>query len=91
MRMIAIFPCIQEPAIRPDPGGSQDLLAGSQDDPHRFVVEYHRKACHAREPSNNLAAAFSSYVLTWQRVTVLDGDLRVIPTRVAPCRPDAAA
>ena len=42
MRVIAIFSFIQEPAIRPNLGGSQDLLAGAQDDAHRFVIEYQR-------------------------------------------------
>lgn len=40
MGVIAIFPFIQEPAVRPDLGWTQDLPAGAQDDPHRLVVEY---------------------------------------------------
>jgi len=48
MRMVAIFAFIQEPAIRPDLGGPEYLTSGAQDDPHRFVVEDERKACHAR-------------------------------------------
>src|SRR6266436_2877429 len=64
MRVIAIFPFIEEPAVRPDLGGPQDLPAGPQDDAHWLVVEDHRKACHAREPSNNPAAGLSCYVPT---------------------------
>ena len=90
MGVIAIFPLIEEPAVCPDLGWAENLAAGVQDDPHRLVVEYHRKACHAREPSNNLAAGLSCYVPTCQRVTVFGGGLRVTPTRVAPCQPDAA-
>lgn len=91
MRVIAVFPFIEEPAVRPDLGGPQDLPAGAQDDSHRFVVEYQRKACHAREPSNNLAAGLSGYVMMYQWVTVLEGFQRVSPTRLALCRGDAAA
>ena len=91
MRVIAIFAFIEKPAVRPDPGGPQDLLAGPEDDPHRLVVEYHRKACHAREPSNNLAAGSSGYVPTCQRVTVMGSDVRVILTRATLCQLDAAA
>lgn len=40
MRVIAVFTFIGEPAIRPDFGGPEDLLAGAKDDSHRFVVEY---------------------------------------------------
>ncbi len=47
MSMIAILAFIEEPAVCPDLGGPQNLLAGPQNDPHRFVVEYERKACHA--------------------------------------------
>jgi hypothetical protein len=54
--MIAVFPFIEEPAIGPNLGGSQDLLPSPQDDAHRLVVEYHREACHARTPSKTLAA-----------------------------------
>jgi hypothetical protein len=46
MRVIAIFPFIQEPAIGPNLGGPQNQLTGPQDDAHRFVVEYEREACH---------------------------------------------
>lgn len=47
MRMVAILAFIQEPAVRPDLGGPENLTARAQDDPHRFVVEDERKACHA--------------------------------------------
>jgi hypothetical protein len=40
MCVIAIFPFIQEPAIGPNLGGPQNLLAGPQDNAHRFIVEY---------------------------------------------------
>jgi hypothetical protein len=49
MRVIAVFPFIQEPAVRPNLGGPQNLPAGAQDNPHRLVIEYQRKACHAWE------------------------------------------
>src|SRR3989442_7435679 len=44
--VIAILPFIEEPAVGPNLGGSQHLLAGPQDDAHRLVVEYHRETCH---------------------------------------------
>ena len=47
MRVVAIFSFIQEPAVRPDLGGPQDLLAGPQDNPHRLVVEDQWQGCHA--------------------------------------------
>jgi len=91
MRVVAIFPLIEEPAVGPDLGRSENLLPGAQDDPHRLVVEYHWKAGHARQPSNNLAAGRSCYVPTCQRVTDFEWSLRVTPTRSTPCRADAAA
>jgi hypothetical protein len=48
-------------------------LPGAQDYAHRLVIEDHRKACHARELSNNLAAGPSCYVQMCQRVTVFGG------------------
>ena len=91
MRVIAIFPFIEEPAVRPDLGGPQDLPAGPQDDTHWLVVEDHRKACHAREQSNNPAAGLACYVPTCQRVMNLSEARRVNQTRSTPCRADAAA
>src|SRR5207302_9531285 len=91
MRVIGVFPCSEEPAVRPNLGGPQDLPAGPQDDAHRLIGEYHRKAGHTREPSNNPAAGPSCYVPTCQRVTIAGGRWCVIPTRVAPCQLDAAA
>ena len=91
MCVIAVFSLIQEPAVGPDFGGSQDLLSGPQDDPHRFAVEYHRKAGHTGESSNNPAAGPSCYVPTCQRVTIAVVRGCVIPTRVALCQLDAAA
>jgi hypothetical protein len=40
MRVIAVFPFIEKPAVRPNLGGPKDLPAGAQDYSHRFVVEY---------------------------------------------------
>jgi hypothetical protein len=48
MGVIAVFALVGKPAVRPNLGGSEDLPAGPQDNPHRFIVEYERKACHAR-------------------------------------------
>ena len=48
MGVIPVLPFIQEPAIRPNLGGPQHLLAGSQNDAHRFVVDHQRKARHWR-------------------------------------------
>lgn len=42
VRVIAVFPLVEEPAIRPDLGGAEDLRAGPQNDADRFVVEYER-------------------------------------------------
>jgi hypothetical protein len=47
MGVIAVFALVGKPAIRPNLGGLQNLLAGPQDNSHRFIVEYERKACHA--------------------------------------------
>jgi len=91
MCVIAVFPFIEEPAVRPDLGGPQDLSAGPKDDAHRFIVEYHRKAGHTRQPSNNPAAGLSCYVPTCQRVTIAGVGCCVIPTRVGLCQLDAAA
>ena len=94
MRMIAVLSLIEEPAVRPNLGGSQDLLSGPQDDAHRLIGEYHRKGRHAREPSNNLAAGLSCYVPTCQRVMNLSEARSVNQTRSAltsACRADAAA
>lgn len=91
MRVVAIFALIEEPAVRPDLGRSEDLLPGPQDDAHRLIVEYHRKAGHARELGNNPAAGPSCYVPTCQRVMNLSGARRVNQTRSTPCRADAAA
>jgi len=40
VRVVAVFPLVREPAIGPDLGGAQNLLARAQNDAHRFVVEY---------------------------------------------------
>jgi len=48
MRVVAILAFIEEPAVCPDLGGPQDLLAGPQNDPHRFVVDYEWKGRHTR-------------------------------------------
>jgi len=53
MRMVAIFSLIEEPAIRPNLGRSEDLLPGPQDNAHRLVVEYHREACHTGHVKQN--------------------------------------
>jgi hypothetical protein len=47
MRVIAIFPFIQKPAIRPNFGWPENLTPGPQNDAHRFVVENQRKGSHA--------------------------------------------
>src|SRR5258706_563449 len=47
MGMVAILAFIEEPAVCPDLGGPQNLLAGAQNNPHRFIVECERKGCHA--------------------------------------------
>ena len=53
MGMVAILAFIEEPAVCPDLGGPQNLLAGPQNNPHRFIVEYERKGCHAHEARQN--------------------------------------
>ena len=50
MRVIAVLPFVREPAIGPDLGRAQHLLAGAQDDADRFVVEDEREAGHATLP-----------------------------------------
>ena len=47
MRVIAVFSLVGEPAVRPDLGRPENLAPSPQDDAHRFVVEYERKARHA--------------------------------------------
>ncbi|MGE5834710.1 MAG: hypothetical protein ACM4AI_09545 [Acidobacteriota bacterium] len=47
MGVIAVLTLVGKPAIRPNLGGLQNLLAGPQDNAHRFIVEYEREACHA--------------------------------------------
>jgi hypothetical protein len=36
--MIAVFSFIEEPAIRPDLGGFEDLTTGAENDAHGLVV-----------------------------------------------------
>ena len=94
MGMVAILAFIEEPAVCPDLGGPKNLLAGSQNNPHRFVVECKRKGCHAHGRGKTLAAMSPCYLSTYQRVTVLMGSVRVSQTRskqAAPCRADAVA
>lgn len=57
--VIPILPLIEEPAVGPDLGGPQNLLAGTQNNPHRFIVEYERKGCHAHEARQNSCRALS--------------------------------
>src|SRR5712692_1091281 len=51
MRMIVLV-SVGAPDIRPDLRGPQRLLAGAQDDPQRFVVEYERQTGHGDLPSS---------------------------------------
>ena len=81
MGMVAILAFIEEPAVCPDLGRPQNLLAGPQNDPHRFIVEYERKGCHAHRRGKTLAAMSPCYLPTYQRVTVLMGSVRVSQTR----------
>jgi len=48
MRVIAVFSFVQEPAVRPNLGWPEHLLAGPQYDAHRLVVEDEREACHGK-------------------------------------------
>ncbi len=64
MRMVAILTFIEEPAVCPNLGGLQNLLAGPQNNPHRFVVEYERKGSHAHGRGKTLAATSRCYVAT---------------------------
>jgi len=94
MGMIAILAFIEEPAVCPDLGGPQNLLAGSQNNPHRFVVEYERKGCHAHGRGKTLAAPCRADVQTCQRVSCCARQRSVSQTRstqAAPCRADAVA
>ena len=56
--MVAVFPFVDKPTVSPNLGGTQDQLAGAQDNAHRFIIEDERECCHAARPSNQLAITF---------------------------------
>lgn len=39
MRMVSVLALVCKPAIRPDLGGSQNLLTRAEDDAHRLDIE----------------------------------------------------
>ena len=57
MGMIPIFSFVGKPAVGPDLGGSQDQLAGPQDDAHRFIVKDERESGHVARLGNHPATA----------------------------------
>ena len=89
--VIAVFSLVRKPAIRPNLRGPEQLLAGPQDDAHRFVVEDEGETGHACCVGKPLANPPASQDAVAYTVTISAWSERVTPTRYAPCRPDAAA